>query len=187
MPRAFAEIAFTTSVQAIQEKQGSAGSYAKFLQPDVTGGDRLSSREAEFITERDGFYQATVSETGWPYVQFRGGPVGFLKVLSETQIAYADFSGNRQYVSVGNLAGEDRVSLILMDYPNRRRLKIWGHASVIDAEDLSAMARQLHDENYKAVTERAIVITIDAFDWNCPQHIPQRFTLEEMEQLQILS
>lgn len=185
MPRAFAEIAFTPSVQSIQEQQGSAASYAKFLKPEVGGGDRLSAREAKFIAERDGFYQATVSETGWPYVQFRGGPVGFLKTLSETQIGYADFRGNRQYVSTGNLTVEDRVSLILMDYPNRRRLKIWGHATMVSAEDQPAMIAELHDEDYQAVPERAIIITIDAFDWNCPQHIPQRYTIEEMEQLQI--
>lgn len=186
MPRAFAEIAFTPSVLSVQEKQGSAASYAKFLKPEVGGGDRLTAREAEFIAERDGFYQATVSETGWPYVQFRGGPRGFLKILSETQIAYADFRGNRQYVSVGNLAVEDRVSLILMDYPNRRRLKIWGHATTVDAADQPAMIAELHDKNYQAVPERAVIITVDAFDWNCPQHIPQRFTPEEMEQLRIL-
>lgn len=186
MPRAFAEIAFTPSVRSIQEKQGSAASYAKFLKPEVGGGDRLTAQEAGFIADRDGFYQATVSETGWPYVQFRGGPRGFLKILSETQIGYADFRGNRQYVSVGNLAVEDRVSLILMDYPNRRRLKLWGHATTIDAADQPAMIADLHDEDYQAVPERAVIITIDAFDWNCPQHIPQRYTLDELEQLQIL-
>jgi predicted pyridoxine 5'-phosphate oxidase superfamily flavin-nucleotide-binding protein len=121
MPRAFAEIAFTPSVREVQERQGSAASYAKFLAPDVEGGKTLTERETSFIAERDGFYQATVSETGWPYVQFRGGPRGFLKVLNETQIGYADFRGNRQYVSVGNLTVENRISMILMDYPNRRR------------------------------------------------------------------
>jgi len=183
MPRAFAEIAFTPSVQSIQEREGSAASYAKFLKPEVSGGDRLTERETEFIAERDGFYQATVSETGWPYVQFRGGPAGFLKVLSETQIGYADFRGNRQYVSTGNLTVENRISLILMDYPNRRRLKIWGHATMVDADDDPAAIARLHDENYKAIPERAVIITIDAFDWNCPQHIPQRYTLEEFKQL----
>ena len=186
MARAFAEIAFTPTVQSIQEQQGSAASYAKFLKPEVSGGDKLTAREASFIAERDGFYQATVSETGWPYVQFRGGPRGFLKTISPTQIAYADFRGNRQYVSVGNLTVEDRVSLILMDYPNQRRLKIWGHATMVRVEDQPEKIAELHDENYSAVPERAMIITIDAFDWNCPQHIPQRFTLEEMEQLQML-
>jgi predicted pyridoxine 5'-phosphate oxidase superfamily flavin-nucleotide-binding protein len=187
MPRAFADIAFTPAVRSIQEKRGSAESYAKFLRPEVSGGDRLTQRETEFIAERDGFYQATVSETGWPYVQFRGGPRGFLKVLSDTQIGYADFRGNRQYLSVGNLNVEDRVSLILMDYPNRRRLKIWGHVTMVDTEDQPALIAELHNEDYKAVPERAVIIKISAFDWNCPQHIPQRFTLDEMEQLRMLS
>ena len=183
MPRAFAEIAFTPTVQAIQERQGSASSYAKFLKPEVGGGDKISDREAEFIAERDGFYQATVSETGWPYAQFRGGPRGFLKTLNEKQIAYADFRGNRQYVSTGNLTNESRVSLILMDYPNRHRLKIWGHAKLVDIKDDPALVSQLHDPEYKAVPERAVIITVDAFDWNCPQHIPQRFTIEELQHL----
>lgn len=185
MPRAFAEIAFTPSVQSIQQQQGSAASYAKFLEPEVSGGDRLSEREVDFISERDGFYQATVSETGWPYVQFRGGPIGFLKVLSETQIAYADFRGNRQYVSTGNLTMEDRISLILMDYPNRRRLKIWGHATLVSADNDQAALARLHDKNYKAVTERAVIVAIDAFDWNCPQHIPQRYTMDELQSLEL--
>ena len=186
MSRAFAEIAFTPAVRSIQEQQGSADSYAKLLRPEAGGGDRLTQRETEFIAERDGFYQATVSETGWPYVQFRGGPRGFLKVLSDTQIGYADFRGNRQYLSVGNLSVENRVSLFLMDYPNRRRLKIWGHVTIVDADDQPAMIAELHNKDYKAVPERAVIIKIDAFDWNCPQHIPRRYTLDEMEQLRAL-
>ena len=183
MPRAFAEIAFTPAVQSIQQQQGSAASYAKFLSPEVTGGNILSQREADFIAQRDGFYQATVSETGWPYVQFRGGPTGFLKILSETQIGYADYRGNRQYISVGNLSREDRISLILMDYPNRRRLKIMGHVTIVDTADDEALLDALRDDEYGAVVERAVIITIDAFDWNCPQHIPQRYTLAELEKL----
>lgn len=183
MPRAFADIAFTPSVRAMQEKQGSAGAYAKFLSPEVSGGDVLSMVEASFIAERDGFYQASVSETGWPYVQFRGGPRGFLKVLDEKTLAYADFRGNRQYVSVGNLSVDDRVSLILMDYPNRRRLKIWGRASITEIGDNRTLVAQLHDETYHAQPERAVMITLEAFDWNCPAHIPQRYTIEELAAL----
>ncbi len=181
MARSFAEIAFTPAVRAAQESQGSAAAYAKFLTPDAERGDRLTERESAFIAERDGFYQATVSETGWPYVQFRGGPAGFLKVLDDETIAYADFRGNRQYISTGNLTGDDRISLILMDYPNRRRLKVWGRARLVDIAQDPAMIERLHDSSYRARPERAVVITIDAFDWNCPQHIPQRFTLEELE------
>ncbi len=183
MPSAFASLAFTPSVRAVQEKQGSAQSYAKLLSADVNGGDVLTEREATFIALRDGFYQATVSQTGWPYVQFRGGPRGFLKVLSPKEIAYADFRGNRQYLSVGNLSNNNRLSLMLMDYPNARRLKIWGRASLIDHDDNPDLVMKLHDDQYRAHPERAVVITIDAFDWNCPQHIPQRFTLDELQQL----
>ena len=181
MPRAFAEIAFTPSVWAAQEQNGLATAYAKFLSPELDGGERLTEVEAAFIAERDGFYQATVSETGWPYVQIRGGPAGFLKVLDDKTIAYADFRGNRQYLSTGNLAGDDRISLILVDYPNRRRLKIWGRARLVDVGDDPELVARLHDRSYRARPERAAIISIEAFDWNCPQHIPRRFTLEELE------
>jgi len=187
MARAFANLAFTPNVRAVQERQGSAAAYDKFLSPQADGGDALSEAEAEFIAARDGFYQATVSETGWPYVQFRGGPRGFLNVLDAKTIAYADFRGNRQYVSVGNLTGDDRVSLILMDYPNRRRLKLWGRAKLIDIADDPDLVAQLHDASYRARPERAVIITIEAFDWNCPSHIPQRFTLEELQELGVIA
>jgi predicted pyridoxine 5'-phosphate oxidase superfamily flavin-nucleotide-binding protein len=168
-------------VLAEQARQGSAGSYAKFLDPAAAPGNRLGPAEAAFVAQRDGFYHATVSETGWPYVQFRGGPRGFLKVLDEGTLAYADFRGNRQYLSVGNLKGDDRVALILVDYPNRRRLKVWGHARIVDAAEDPALVAQLHDPAYQARPERAVVIAVAALDWNCPQHLPQRYTLEELE------
>ena len=180
MARAFAEIAFTPAVLAEQARQGSAGSYAKFLDP-AAAGNRFGPAEAAFVAQRDGFYQATVSETGWPYVQFRGGPRGFLKLLDEGTLAYADFRGNRQYLSVGNLKGDDRVALILVDYPNRRRLKVWGHARIVDAAEDPALVARLHDPAYQARPERAVVIAVAALDWNCPQHLPQRYTLEELE------
>lgn len=182
MSRSFAEISFTPSVLAAQAKHGSIDTYAKFLDPDTPGQDRIGSTEASFIAARDGFYQATVSETGWPYVQFRGGPAGFLKVLDDRTITYADFRGNRQYLSTGNLGANDRVSLILMDYPNRRRLKIWGRATLVDAGDNPALLANLHDPTYHGRPERAVQITVEAFDWNCPQHIPQRLTLDELDQ-----
>lgn len=187
MPRAYAELTFTPKVRAVQEKQGSAASYAKFLAPEVSGGDVLTAREAEFIAARDSFYQATVSETGWPYVQFRGGPRGFLKVLDEKRLAYADFRGNRQYLSVGNLQSNDRISLFLMDYPNRRRLKILGTVELVDIEDDPKLVASLHDPAYHATPERAFVITLAGFDWNCPQHIPQRYTLEELAELGLMA
>lgn len=181
MARAFAEVAFTPSVQAAQTRNGSAVSYAKFLAPEIDRSDQLTDREIAFITERDGFYQATVSESGWPYVQFRGGPTGFVKILDHRTIGYADFRGNRQYLSVGNIDFDARVSLILMDYPNQRRLKIWGRASLVDIADDPELIARLHDKSYRARLERAVMITVEAFDWNCPRHIPQRLTLDEFE------
>ncbi len=181
MARAFAEIAFTPAVRAAQQRQGSGPMNDRFLTPEADPANLLGPEETAFITARDGFYQATVSETGWPYVQFRGGPAGFLKVLDRRTIAYADFRGNRQYVSTGNLAGDDRISMILMDYPNRRRLKLLGRARLVEAADDPDLVAGLHDPTYRARPERAVVITIEGLDWNCPQHIPVRLTREEME------
>lgn len=181
MARAFAEIAFTASVRAIQLRQGSAGAYDRVLAPEAEPADRLGSEEAAFIAARDGFYQATISETGWPYVQFRGGPPGFLRVLDERTVGYADFRGNRQYVSVGNLAVNDRVALILVDYPNRARLKLFGHARTVETADDPALVELLHVAGYRGRPERAVLVTVAGFDWNCQQHIPQRFTARELE------
>ena len=183
MARAFAKIAFTPSALDMQEKQGSKKAYANFLSPDADGGDRLSEAEASFIRARDSFYQASVSQDGWPYVQYRGGPTGFLKIRDEQTLAYADFRGNRQYISAGNISENDRISLILMDYPNRRRLKIWGRAQMIDIKDDPDFVEALMDENYKARPERAVILKVEAFDWNCPQHIHPRFTVDEINQI----
>ena len=176
MSHRFAELAFTDRVKAIQEQEGSRASYARF-----EGGephhDRLGAAEAAFLATRDSFYLATVSETGWPYVQHRGGPPGFLKVLDEATIGFAEFRGNRQYVSLGNLGGDDRVSLILVDYPHRRRLKILGHARPVD--DAATLAR-LTVPGYPAKVERGLLIAVAAFDWNCPQHLTPRFTEAEI-------
>src|SRR3990170_5212829 len=139
MARAFAEIAFTPAVLAEQARQGSAGSYAKFLDSEAAPADKLGPAEAAFVGARDGFYQATVSETGWPYVQFRGGPAGFLKVLDDKTLGYADFRGNVQYISVGNFTGNDRVAIILMDYANRARLKILGRVRLVELEEDPAL------------------------------------------------
>lgn len=179
MARAFASIAFTPAVRSQQSRMGSAEAYTRFLTDDAVYPDELGPQEVEFIAARDGFYQASVSQTGWPYVQFRGGPTGFLKVLSPGTLAYADFRGNRQYISTGNLTGNDRLSMILMDYPNRRRLKLWGRARLIEGVDNPEILDQLHDQFYRARPERAVLITIEAFDWNCPSHIPRRLTMDE--------
>ncbi|MFK7945762.1 MAG: pyridoxamine 5'-phosphate oxidase family protein [Paracoccaceae bacterium] len=181
MARRFSELAFTPNVLAHQERLGSAKVYAKFLAPDADHGNLIGPAEAAFVEARDGFYQATVSETGWPYVQFKGGPAGFLKVLDQKTIAYADFRGNRQYISLGNLTEDDRVALILVDYPNQRRVKILGHAKTVEIADDPDLAEKLMVLGYRAKPERAVIITIEGFDWNCPQHIPERLTLEELE------
>ncbi len=177
MTHKFAEIAFTPTVKKLQEDYGSRKSYARM----EDGPDRnnvITGREAAFIAARDSFYMATVSETGWPYIQHRGGPKGFLTVLDEHTLGFADFRGNKQYVSTGNLMNEDRVSLILMDYPNRTRLKIFGRTRIIGLEDMALLAK-LERPDYKAVVERGMIIRIEGFDWNCPQHITPRFTAEE--------
>lgn len=180
MSRAFADIAFTPAVRALQTRLGSAEHYDGFLSAEAEAANRIGPAEAEFILRMDGFFQASVGETGWPYVQFRGGPVGFLHVLDEQTIAYADFRGNRQYVSAGNLSVDDRVALILMDYPNRRRLKVWGRASLIDRADDPDLVKSLQPEGYRALPERAVKIAVEALDWNCPAHIPQRLTVAEL-------
>ena len=134
------------------------------------------------IAERDGFYLATVSETGWPYVQFRGGPPGFARVLDERTVGWADFRGNQQFITAGNAsAGDGRAALILMDYPNRRRLKLFGRLSFADAADAADLLARLAVPGYRAKADRAAVLRLFGFDWNCPQHIPQRFTLDELE------
>ncbi|MBV1902505.1 MAG: pyridoxamine 5'-phosphate oxidase family protein [Marinosulfonomonas sp.] len=179
MSLAFADIAFTPQVQAEQDRLGSAKTYRKFLSDERQGGDRLGPSEAEFLTNRDGFFQATMSENGWPYVQFRGGSPGFIKVLNDKTIAYADYRGNRQYISAGNLAHSPRVSLIAVDYPNQRRLKLWGEARLIDPESDPELVAKLLIGTEKM--ERIVKIYIAALDWNCPRNIPRRFTLEELE------
>ena len=181
MARNFAEIAFTESVKALQEKYGSRRSYAKM--EALSRGNEISANEAAFIAERDSFYLATVGESGFPYVQFRGGPQGFLKVLDAKTLAYADFRGNMQYVSVGNLTRHDKAALILMDYANRQRLKIYARIEVIEAQDAPELIAQLQDASYDAQVERAMLLHVEAFDWNCPQHITPRFTVEEIREL----
>lgn len=179
MARAFAKIAFTSKVREVQARMGSREVNRGFELGDVEGLE-LGPNEIDFILSRDSCYQGTVSETGWPYVQHRGGPAGFIKVLDRRTIGYADFSGNRQYISVGNLTHDDRVSLFLMDYPGQRRLKIWGRARVVEENDEPELIAQLECPDYRARVERGVVITVDAFDWNCPKHITPRFTEREL-------
>jgi predicted pyridoxine 5'-phosphate oxidase superfamily flavin-nucleotide-binding protein len=167
---------FGPGSRALQAAAGSRGSYAR-LEGDAGEMDRLTPREIDFIAERDSFYMASVSEDGWPYVQHRGGPAGFLRHIAGNRIGFVDYVGNRQYLSTANLAADDRVSLFLMDYPNRRRLKLIGHAH---ASDDPADVAALMAPDYPAQAERAFLIDVIGFDWNCPQHITPRFTEAEI-------
>lgn len=182
MALAFAKIAFTPKVQAAQARMGSRDAYRTAELGDAEAVE-LGPYEVEFIGARDSFYQGTVGENGWPYVQHRGGPAGFLKVLGPQTIGYADFAGNRQYISVGNLDGDDRVSVFLMDYPGQRRLKIWGRAQLIDETTEPDLVARLESPDYRARVERGVVITVEAFDWNCPKYITPRFTEQEVRSL----
>lgn len=170
----YLDIAFTPAVEAAQAANGSAGVYDKIRA--MRANHALGPAEQAFIAERDSFYLASVSETGWPYVQHRGGPAGFLKVIDATTLAFADYRGNRQYISLGNTSANDRVSLFLMDYPARRRLKIYGRFEARDLTGDPALAQAIVEPGYRAVPERAMLIHIEAFDWNCPQHITPRYT-----------
>jgi predicted pyridoxine 5'-phosphate oxidase superfamily flavin-nucleotide-binding protein len=178
MPYGFLDIALTPSVKAAQAANGSAELWFDFHGNRAF--DRFTPSETEFITARDSFYMASVSETGWPYMQHRGGPPGFLRVLDETMLGFADFRGNRQYISVGNVAANDRVALFLMDYPGRRRLKILAHAEERDLASDTELAERLATPGYKAKAERAMLFHLEAFDWNCPQHITPRYTESEL-------
>ncbi|TXG84323.1 MAG: pyridoxamine 5-phosphate oxidase [Sphingomonadales bacterium] len=181
MTHRFAELMFTPEVQAQQEAHGSRGAYARFAHPDASANDCFSEGEAAFIAARDSFYLASVSSSGWPYVQHRGGPAGFLQALDEKTLAFPDCRGNRQYVSVGNVQTEDRVALILVDYPNQRRLKILGRARTLDLDEAAPVLARLATLPKGARAERAILITLEAFDWNCPQHITPRYTKAQVE------
>jgi predicted pyridoxine 5'-phosphate oxidase superfamily flavin-nucleotide-binding protein len=180
MPTSFADIAFTPSVQALQSRHGSRTQYARMQAR--AGEATLSARERDFLQQADTFYLATVGETGWPYVQHRGGPPGFVRVRSPSQVAFADFRGNLQYVSAGNVARDDRASIIVVDVANRRRLKLLGHLHFVDLADADkALAASVALPGYRATVERVALFDVVAFDWNCPQHITQRFTADEVE------
>src|SRR5580692_4095423 len=169
MGRRFAELAFTPLLKAQQTKRGSRHLYERVERSNVLG-DKLGPMEQAFIAERDGFYMASVSETGWPYIQFRGGHKGFLHVLDERTIGFADLRGNTQYISVGNLQHDDRVALFFMDYATQSRLKILGRAAIHEGDaEAAKLIELLHMPQEKSPAERAIVIHVEGFDWNCPQ------------------
>jgi hypothetical protein len=180
MPRKFTEIAFTPAVKAAQAERGSREMYARFEQsgPD---NDSITPEIAEFIAQMDGFYLGTVSSNGYPYIQFRGGFPGFLKVIDEKTLGFADFKGNVQYVTVGNLKENDKAFLFLMDYRHRRRLKIWGRARYVEGEALIDRFKVAEDDSE---IERVILFHAEAWNWNCPQHIPIRYSQQEVAALQ---
>ena len=171
---------FTPSVKAAQEARGNRHACARADAP--TGEpDRLTPREATFISMRDSCYMATNSASGWPYLQHRGGPQGFVKILDEGRLGFADFRGNRQYIGLGNLEADDRASLFFMDYVRRARLKVLGRIRSIDLADCPALAALLVDEDYGAKVERGLIVEIDSYDWNCPQHITPRYSGNEID------
>lgn len=184
MTQAYSSIAYTKAVQSAQQRYGTreqnARVQARAMAPDGLGPDELS-----FIAGQDGFYMATVNEDGWPYVQFRGGPKGFLKAIDKDTLGYADFRGNLQYISVGNLGQNDRVALILMDYANKVRLKIYARASIVDAGQDPKLIESLQVPSYNARIERAVLLRVEAFNWNCQQHITARYTLDEIEEMMV--
>ncbi|MBJ2122547.1 pyridoxamine 5'-phosphate oxidase family protein [Arthrobacter sp. MSA 4-2] len=185
MSKHYADIAFTSSVRKVQEHHGTAG---YFPAPDAgaladSAADPLGLREQTYLEERDGMYLASMGETGWPYVQFRGGPPGFLKVLDKHTIGWADFEGNLQYVSTGNISAMERVSIIAVDYASQTRLKLFGRARIVTPEDGPDILKALTVEGYQGAVERAVIVEVEAYDWNCPRHITPRYTLAELEEI----
>jgi uncharacterized protein len=179
MAKNFASIAFTDSVKALQEKLGSRSSYARMERDTYVDG--LTENEIDFIGQRDSFYMASIGENNFPYLQHRGGPKGFVKVLDAKRIGFIDFRGNMQYISVGNIATNNNVALIMVDYPSRTRLKILAKAEIVELKDNPALYDSLDLKEYKFKPERMMVLHVEAYDWNCPQHITPRYTVEDIE------
>lgn len=175
----FLDMLTTDSVRDAQSENGAREQWEDF------SGDRrfdhFDERAAAFIAARDSFYMASVSENGWPYVQHRGGPIGFLKVLDDKTLGFADFRGNRQYISLGNVRADDRVALFMVDYPRRKRLKLLAHMKVHQLDENPELAQQIIDPDYQGQPERLMTLTLESYDWNCPQHIVPRFTQEMVD------
>ncbi len=182
MRHRYFDVAFTPAVQAEQEHHGSRAAYAAATTGEG-GADVLTERERSFIAASDTFFLASVSETGWPYVQHRGGPPGFVRTLDDATIGWAEFAGNRQYVSAGNTGADDRVALIFVDFAHRRRLKLLGHMRSFEPTERPDLADRLGLDGYPARIERFAVVMVEGLDWNCPQHITPRFTASEVEAL----
>jgi predicted pyridoxine 5'-phosphate oxidase superfamily flavin-nucleotide-binding protein len=179
-PKNFGSIAFTPAVKAMQEKLGSRSSYARMEKTVYQDG--LTQNEIDFISQRDSFYMASFSESGFPYIQHRGGPKGFVKVLDAKRIGFIDFSGNKQYITVGNVATNNNTAIIMVDYPARARLKILAKTSIVELKNDPALYDQLNLPDYKFKPERMMVLHIEAYDWNCSQHITPRYTVEDIEE-----
>ncbi|MGG9971843.1 pyridoxamine 5'-phosphate oxidase family protein [Ferruginibacter sp. SUN002] len=181
MAKNFASIAFTDAVKAVQEKLGSRPSYARVERDTYVDG--LTENEIDFIEQRDSFYIASIGENDFPYVQHRGGPKGFVKVLDDKRIGFIDFKGNMQYISVGNIATNKNVALIMVDYPSKTRLKILAKAEVIELKDNPELYDLLDLNDYNFRPERMMVFNIEAYDWNCPKHIVARYTVEDIAEV----
>ena len=175
----FGSLVFTPVVKKLQERYGSRQQYER-MQKAGASHDHFTAFEIDFLAERDSFYWATVGTTGWPYVQHRGGPKGFLKVIDDHTLALPDFRGNKQFISTGNLLTDNRIAMILVDDPHQARLKILGRVDVLEGEKADAWMDRVRIPGYKAVIERVFVIHVEAYDWNCPQHITPRYTAEEI-------
>lgn len=179
MATKYLDLMFTDAVcRAQTQYYGNAGKIAGAPERDPLG-----QAEAEFIAARDSFYVGTISESGWPYIQHRGGPPGFLRVMNETTLVFADYKGNRQLLSTGNVSVNDRVALFLMDCRNRERLKILGHARVEDARVYPELTTQVTDPKMRSSVERLVFFDVVSFDWNCPKYITPRYSSEEVEEL----
>jgi predicted pyridoxine 5'-phosphate oxidase superfamily flavin-nucleotide-binding protein len=175
----YRNLLFGPNVKRAQDVIGSRKAYSR---DDVAANeaDRLTEREASFIAARDSFYMATIGFNGWPYIQHRGGQRGFVKIITDRRLAFADFRGNRQLISIGNLADDNRVAIFFMDYVQRARLKMLGRVSAIDLTTEPGLAEQLVDPDYGAVVTRGLIIDVEAYDWNCPQHITPRYSIEDI-------
>jgi predicted pyridoxine 5'-phosphate oxidase superfamily flavin-nucleotide-binding protein len=182
MGRVYANTMFSEAAKRLQQQHGSREQYERLAERGSIH-EELGPFEQQFVTERDSLYLASVTPDGWPYIQHRGGPIGFLKPLDGKTLAFADFAGNKQYITAGNLETNDRVALFLMDYPEQARLKIIGHARIVEVGADPELEARLRPKSYRATTERVVVIDVVAFDWNCSQHITPRWTKEEITAL----
>ena len=175
----YSKLAFTEQIKAIQERMGSRNTYDRVEKMSFREG--LTGVEANFIGHMDSFYMASQGENDFPYIQHRGGPAGFVRIIDNETIGFVDFGGNRQYISIGNISGNPKVSLIFVSYPMQARLKIYAEAEVIEIRDNPDLYDLLRPDNYKFKPERMLIFHIKAYDWNCPQHITPRYTRQEME------